>query len=120
MAAEATTTHHSNTKKIWTVFIILSIITLVEVVLGIIKPDSLHHVHIFGLSLLNYIFIILTIVKAYYIMWDFMHLGQEKVGFRWSVAGVLVFLCVYLTTLVLIEGNYVFEVFQNAQYKWIF
>ncbi|MCC9042668.1 cytochrome C oxidase subunit IV family protein [Myroides sp. M-43] len=117
MAAEA---HHSNTKRIWTVFVIMSVITLVEVILGIIKPASLHHAHIFGLSLLNYIFIILTVVKAYYIMWAFMHLEQEKSAFRWSVAGILSFLCVYLITLVLIEGNYIFEVFHNSQYKWIF
>ncbi|AJH13753.1 cytochrome C oxidase subunit IV family protein [Myroides profundi] len=118
MAAEGA--HHSNTKRIWTVFVIMSVITLVEVILGIIKPESLHHVHIFGLSLLNYIFIILTIVKAYYIMWAFMHLEQEKSAFRWSVAGVLTFLCVYLITLVLTEGNYIFDVFHNSQYKWIF
>ncbi|MTG96834.1 MULTISPECIES: cytochrome C oxidase subunit IV family protein [Myroides] len=118
MAAEGA--HQSNTKKIWKVFFILSLITIVEVVLGIFKPDSLHHVHIFGLSLLNYIFIILTIWKAYYIMWSFMHLEQEKSSFRWSVAGVLGFLCVYLITLVLIEGNYVYDVFHNSQYKWIF
>ncbi|MGG5577463.1 cytochrome C oxidase subunit IV family protein [Myroides sp. C15-4] len=119
MAAEATA-HHSNAKRIWTVFFILSAITIVEVVLGIFKPESVHHVHIFGLSLLNYIFIILTIWKAYYIMWAFMHLEGEKKAFRWTVAGVLSFLCVYLITLVLIEGDYVYEVFHNAQYKWIF
>jgi heme/copper-type cytochrome/quinol oxidase subunit 4 len=107
MASE--TAHHSNTKRIWTVFVLLSIVTIVEVVLGIFKPESVHHVHIFGLSLLNYIFIILTIVKAYYIMWAFMHLEQETKAFRWSVAGTLSFLCVYLITLVLIEGDYVYE-----------
>lgn len=117
MAAEG---HQSNTKKIWKVFIILSLITIVEVVLGIYKPDMLHHVHLFGLSVLNYIFIILTIWKAYYIMWSFMHLEGEPVGFRWSVAGVLSFLCVYLITLVLIEGNYVFDVYQESQIRWIF
>ena len=119
MAADATA-HHSNAKKIWKVFFILSAITIVEVVLGIFKPESIHHVLFFGLSLLNYIFIVLTIWKAYYIMWSFMHLEQEKTAFRWTVAGVLAFLCVYLITLVLIEGNYVYEVFHNAQYKWIF
>lgn len=118
MAAEGA--HHSSIKRTWTVFVIMSLITLVEVVFGIIKPESLHLTHIFGLSILNYIFIILTIVKAYYIMWAFMHLEQEKSAFRWSVAGVLIFLCVYLITLILIEGNYIFEVFHHSQYKWIF
>ena len=35
--------HGSNTKRIWTVFGILSVITTVEVALGIVKPHSLHH-----------------------------------------------------------------------------
>ena len=34
--------HESNTKRIWMVFAILSVITIVEVIFGIIKPDSLH------------------------------------------------------------------------------
>ena len=34
--------HESNTKKIWIVLIILTVITGVEVWLGILKPDSLH------------------------------------------------------------------------------
>jgi hypothetical protein len=34
--------HVSNTKRIWFVFGILSVVTIVEVFLGIIKPDFLH------------------------------------------------------------------------------
>jgi Co/Zn/Cd efflux system component len=32
----------SNTSKIWKVFGILSLVTIVEVILGILKPESLH------------------------------------------------------------------------------
>ena len=112
--------HASNTKRIWQVFIYLSILTIVEVVLGIIKPDALFHHDFLSLSYLNWIFIILTIVKAYYIMWAFMHLEGEKASFRWSIVGTLAFLCVYLTAIVLIEGEYIHQVFQNSSYKWIF
>jgi len=119
MAASGTA-HESNSKKIWKVFIILSLITIVEVVLGIFKPDSLHFTNIIHLSLLNWIFILLTIWKAYYIMWAFMHLDGEKSSFRWSIVGVLVFLIIYLVFLLLIEGNYVYDVFHNSPYKWIF
>lgn len=112
--------HQSSTKKIWKVFTILSLITAVEVILGIIKPDFLFHTHLISLSLLNWIFIILTIVKAYYIMWSFMHLEGEKKAFNLSVVGTMVFLMVYLTILVLTEGDYVYEVFQNSSYRWIF
>ena len=52
---------------IWRVFWILLIVTAVEVVLGIIKPAVLIDNSILGTSLLNMIFIILTIIKAAYI-----------------------------------------------------
>lgn len=113
--------HESNTKRIWTVFGLLSIITIVEVILGIAKPASLHETHLAQMNLLNWIFIILTIVKAYYIMWAFMHLEGEKSSLRWSIVAPLVFLIIYLVFILLIEGNYVFEVFTNSHnYKWIF
>lgn len=112
--------HASNTKRIWTVFVILSVITGIEVVLGIFKPDVLFHPHILSLSVLNWIFILLTIVKAYYIMWAFMHLEGEKKAFTWSIAGTMVFLMLYMTALILIEGDYIYEVFQNSSYRWIF
>lgn len=112
--------HESNTKRIWFVFALLSIITIVEVGLGIVKPDVLHKNNLFGMHLLNWIFIILTIVKAYYIMWAFMHLEGEKASLRWSIVAPLAFLILYLVFILLIEGNYVYEVFHGSYYKWIF
>lgn len=100
--------HESNTKRIWIVLAILSIITAVEVGLGIVKPASLH-LNGLGTSWLNWIFIILTIVKAYYIAWAFMHLEGEKTWFRRSIVWTGVFLICYLVTLVLIEGSYLHE-----------
>jgi hypothetical protein len=63
----------NNTQKIIGVLILLSVVTLIEVVLGIYKPAILNE-YFLNLKLLNWIFIILTIVKAYYITWDFMHM----------------------------------------------
>ena len=82
MAHSSTHTHESNTKRIWLVFVILSIVTLVEVVLGIIKPDFLIDYTFLSMKLLNWIFIILTLYKAYYIAWAFMHLEGESKGLR--------------------------------------
>ena len=65
----------SNVKKIWGVLYLLSIITIIEVVLGILKPQPLLNL-LFGMKILNWIFIILTILKAYYITWDFMHVRE--------------------------------------------
>jgi len=119
-------THESNAKRIWTVFGILSVLTIVEVALGIFKLDFLFHTKVgfwvFHLTLLNWIFVILTIVKAYYIMWAFMHLEGEKKSFVWSVAGTMVFLIFYMVILVLDEGQYIYDVYHSpvAGYRWIF
>ena len=112
--------HVSNTKRIWTVFGILSIITIVEVILGIIKPEILHNNSLLGLNLLNWIFIILTIVKAYYIVYAFMHMEGEKSALRYAVILPFIFLIIYLLFILLVEGNYVFEVFKNSTIKWNF
>jgi cytochrome c oxidase subunit IV len=73
-----------------------------------------------GMNLLNWIFILLTIFKAYYIVWAFMHMEGEKSGLRWSVVAPVIFLVLYLLFILLIEANYVFEVFKNATIKWNF
>ena len=78
----------SNVQKIWGVLIFLSIVTTIEVALGIVKPDFLMN-YFLSMKLLNWIFIILTLVKAYYIAWDFMHVRDESEtprptrGMRW-------------------------------------
>ena len=112
--------HESNTKRIWVVFGILSVITIVEVIFGIYKPKSLFFNNFLGMNLLNWLFIILTIVKAYYITWAFMHMEGEKKWFRRSVVWSAVFLILYLSFILLVEGNYVYEVFKTGHLKWIF
>lgn len=109
----------SNEQKIWGVLLLLSIITAIEVVLGIYKPESLM-AKVIGTKLLNWIFIILTIVKAYYIAWDFMHLRDEKASFRWSLVLPLIILIPYLCFILLNEGNYIHEVFKNGFVTWNF
>jgi cytochrome c oxidase subunit IV len=112
--------HVSNTKRIWTVFGILSVITIVEVIFGIIKPEALHMNSFLGLNLLNWLFIILTIVKAYYIVYAFMHMEGEKSNLRNAVILPLIFLVIYLLFILLTEGNYIFEVFKDSTIKWNF
>jgi len=109
--------HTSHTKLIWKVFGILSVITFVEVILGIIKPEFLHLTHFLGTSLLNSIFLILTLVKAYYITWFFMHMADEKKSLRRAVVWTALFLIIYLATLLLIEGSYINDV-MGPLTKW--
>ncbi|ALJ05999.1 hypothetical protein APS56_13030 [Pseudalgibacter alginicilyticus] len=106
----------SNTQKIWGVLIFLALVTAVEVVLGIIKPEPLMS-YFLGMKLLNWIFILLTIVKAYYIAWDFMHLRDEVAPLRRVIVWTGVFLILYLTFILLKEGGYVFDVYHNGFIK---
>ena len=129
----------SNEQKIWGVLIFLSIVTAIEVVLGIYKPASLMHPWIspfecgLGATLmniilspfiflipLNLIFLFLTIVKAYYITWDFMHMRDEKASLRKAVVWTFVFLALYIALIFLLEGDYIYEVYKNSLIKWNF
>lgn len=112
--------HVSNTKRIWNVFFLLSAVTVVEVALGIIKPQFLVNNDLLSMNLLNWIFYGLTIYKAYYIVWAFMHMEGEKPALRWTVVMPVVFLVLYLLFILLVEGNYIFEVFKNSSIKWNF
>ncbi|CAH8281383.1 cytochrome c oxidase subunit IV [Mariniflexile fucanivorans] len=106
----------SNTQKIWGVLILLTIVTAIEVVLGIYKPEPLM-AHVLGMKALNWIFIILTLVKAYYITWDFMHMRDETKGLRRAVVWTAVFLILYLIFILLQEGGYVFRVYDEGFIK---
>jgi cytochrome c oxidase subunit 4 len=112
--------HASNTGRIWKVFIILSIVTIIEVILGIYKPNVLFFNDFLGMNLLNWIFYILTIFKAYYIVWAFMHMEGETASLRWSVVSSVVFLVLYLLFILLVEGHYIFGVFRDSTIKWNF
>ena len=110
----------SNEAKIWGVFTFLSIVTVIEVALGIIKPEVLTENRFLAMKILNWIFIILTLVKAYYITWDFMHMRDEKKSMRRAAVWTAIFLICYLVLIVLIEGDYIFDVYKNNYVKFDF
>ncbi|WP_339889736.1 cytochrome C oxidase subunit IV family protein [uncultured Flavobacterium sp.] len=112
--------HESNTKRIWFVFGLLSVITIVEVAFGIVRPDALFKTDFLGMNLLNWLFIILTIVKAYYIVWAFMHLEGENKWLRNAIVVPLVFLILYLCFILLVEGDYIYNIFKDGTIKWNF
>ncbi|MDR6300179.1 cytochrome C oxidase subunit IV family protein [Mesonia maritima] len=120
MAHIASHNDNSATKRIWSVFIILSIVTIVEVILGIIKPAFLIDTTFIYMKLLNWIFIILTLYKAYYITWAFMHMEHETKGLRRAVVWTAVFLVSYLIFILLTEGDYIYEVYKNGHVAWNF
>ena len=110
----------SNQSKIWAVLFFLSVVTVIEVALGIVKPEVLIVNSFLSMKLINWIFIILTIVKAYYIMWDFMHMRDELRGLQASVIITLSFLIAYLAFILLVEGNYIFDVMYEGFVSWNF
>ncbi len=110
----------SNTQKIWGVLAFLCVVTAVEVVLGIMKPEVLLHNTFLGMKWLNWIFIILTLVKAYYIAWDFMHLRDEKTALRRAIVWTPIFLVAYLVFILLFEADYVYNVYKNGFVTWNF
>ncbi|WP_074409671.1 MULTISPECIES: cytochrome C oxidase subunit IV family protein [Aquimarina] len=118
--AHDTAHHESNIGRIWKVFILLSVVTIVEVILGIIKPAFLVETTLISMKLLNWIFIILTIYKAYYITWSFMHMEGETKGLRRSVVWTGIFLICYLIFILLTEGDYIFEIYKNGYVAWDF
>ena len=102
----------SNIQKIWIVLGFLSLVTIIEVALGIYKPGwmMVPLVPVFdgggffigliniillplnSMKFLNLVFIALTLVKAYYIAWDFMHLRDEKTFLRRAIVWTPIFL----------------------------
>ncbi len=99
-------THHSEEegvkmrKKIWQVTAILTLITIVEVACGaFIKQDSsIWHLVKWG-------FIILTIVKAAYIVLVFMHLGHEKKSLKYIILVPYIIFILYLLFILLTEST---------------
>lgn len=89
--------HVSNaTGVIWRTFWILLAITIFEV--GIAFTSIPHQI-------LIVIFIVLTVVKAYFIVAFFMHLKHEKAAMKYAI--ILPFILIlYLIVMALAEGNY--------------
>ncbi len=110
----------SNTQKIWGVLVFLSIVTTVEVALGIVKPHTLTANYFLGMKLLNWIFITLTLVKAYYITWDFMHMRDERPSLRRAVVWTPIFLVSYLLFILLFEADYIYNVWKDGFMAWNF
>nr|WP_298994362.1 cytochrome C oxidase subunit IV family protein [uncultured Allomuricauda sp.] len=110
----------SNTQKIWGVLAFLTLVTAIEVGLGIAKPELFTKNYFLGMKLLNWIFIILTLVKAYYIAWDFMHLRDEKSALRRAIVWTPIFLVSYLIFILLFEADYIYNVFKDGFLSWNF
>jgi cytochrome c oxidase subunit IV len=82
-------------RKIWRVALILGVVTAIEFLFAFTMPRGV---------LLIAVFIGLTIVKAFYIVGEFMHLKHEVKVLIWSILIPVVFI-IWLIIALLVEGN---------------
>ncbi|UXX79923.1 cytochrome C oxidase subunit IV family protein [Reichenbachiella carrageenanivorans] len=85
-------------KHIWMVTLYLFLITAGEFIIAFTLDAS---------PIKTVVFILMTIVKAYYIMSEFMHLGHETKGLKWSIVAPLIFVT-WLIAALLIQGDAIF------------
>ncbi|MBC7757387.1 MAG: cytochrome C oxidase subunit IV family protein [Phormidesmis sp. FL-bin-119] len=88
-------------KKIWQVFFYMLGITAIEFFIALyLLPQG-----ILAKGIGNFIYVILTLVKAFYIVAYFMHLKFEKFALKTGIMVSLVFI-IYFIVLMLTEGSY--------------
>ncbi|HTA84089.1 MAG TPA: cytochrome C oxidase subunit IV family protein, partial [Bacteroidia bacterium] len=75
-------------KKLWMVFWIMLSITIVELIIGAkVTMGEINK---------EYVFIFLTVVKAFFIVWIFMHLGDEKRAMKYALIAPYALFIFYL------------------------
>lgn len=115
--------HHSEEagkkirKKIWQVTALLTAITAIEVFIGVVwsktvltAPGSEYangDAIWYGIKIL---YIVLTIGKAGFIVMSFMHLGDERKSFKWTIIVPYAFLIMYAIFILVTEAKAVFPV----------
>ena len=111
--------HHSEEegvkirKKIYFVTVLLTVITAVEVALGITWHNlGLDH------TVVQYAFIVMTAVKAGYIIGVFMHLGDERKGMQLTILVPYILFIMYFVFISLSEANHWFDM--RILYSWLF
>lgn len=84
------------TKEIWRTLTILTLLTAVDIILYFYMPLT---------GFRNFIFIVLGLVKAYYIVASFMHMKHEKVDLAMCILVPILFVFGLIAGL-LYEGNF--------------
>jgi cytochrome c oxidase subunit IV len=90
----------ANTKAIWRTFLILCAITAVEFIIAFTMPAG---------PLRVFIFVGMTIVKAFYIVAEFMHLKHEVKSLIWAIMLPIIFI-IWLLIALMYEGGSIFQV----------
>ena len=96
--------HSEGTGRIWKIFWVLSLLTMIELALGYFlyfKGVDMSHTSILGTKI---VIGVLTLLKAYYIVSVFMHLGDEVRNMIMTITVPLV-LFVWFIIAFLWDGN---------------
>lgn len=107
--------HHSEEegkvkrRKLWNVFWIMLTVTIAELIIGSYAKELhlLNDLDRTSTATLKIIFIGLTLGKAYFIIYSFMHLGEEKKALKYSIIAPYTVFILYLTYILVAEANYV-------------
>lgn len=86
-------------KKIWFVTALLTAVTIVEVALGAMIKQGTG-----AWPFVKWSFILMTLLKAGYIVMTFMHLGDERKGLRLVILVPYFIFMIYLIFIALWEG----------------
>jgi cytochrome c oxidase subunit IV len=87
-------------KKLYAVTALLTIITIIEVFMGVAFKRN----GTFEWEAIKLTFLILTLVKAAYIVLIFMHLGDERKNLKYAVLLPYAMFIMYLIFIALYEG----------------
>ena len=116
--------HHSEEegkkirKKIFFVTALLSIITAVEVSIGIVWGKAHIDVNGAGWMSIKIAIIILTLIKAGYIVMVFMHLGDERKGLKYTILIPYVIFIIYLFFILYTESTFIQYLKDALDWVW--
>ncbi len=94
-------------KTIWKVTGLLTLITIVEVLTGAFVKQYIDGTPNSIWPVIKWSFIVLTLIKAAYIVLKFMHLGDETKSFKYVLLTPYFIFMAYLIFILLTEANHV-------------
>ena len=105
-------------KKIFFVTALLSIITAVEVAMGIVWGKAHIDVNGAGWMSIKIAFIVLTLIKAGYIVMVFMHLGDERKGLKYTILIPYGIFIIYLFFILYTESTFLQYLKDALDWVW--
>ncbi|MCB0793397.1 MAG: cytochrome C oxidase subunit IV family protein [Flavobacteriales bacterium] len=101
--------HHSEEvgrqirRKIWQVTLLLAVVTTIEVALGAYWKEWFPN----SWQVVKLVYVVLTLIKAGFIVAVFMHLGDERRNIRMIILLPYALFILYLLWIAIWESNYV-------------